>query len=185
MREFLRENRRLLGAYCLIARILGWYLILVGPFWLIVLLSGGLLAGCPQEADVILYAVSGLIFDFFVPGLLAFAVSGLLDYLLRPDTRPRLILRITDKLCYVYAVFLILKAFAVNFWFVNVKFLEISGGIGIGPHISGIGAHSVSAAIAEADRGKSPAPYWCRRDTASFATRHRRIQNAGLKGGLL
>jgi hypothetical protein len=32
-----------------------------------------------------------------------------------------------DKLCYIYAIFLVLRAFALNYWLVHVKFPEIVG----------------------------------------------------------
>ncbi len=129
MVKFIEKHSRLLRTYCLIARILGWYLLLAGPFWFISLVSCyhiGEHGFEEQYADLILYGVGATIFDFIVPGFLAFAVSGLLDYLLRPESRPGTILKMTDKLCYVYAAFLILKALAANFWIIGVKFHELS-----------------------------------------------------------
>ena len=136
MTQFIEKHRRLLQAYCLIARIVGWVLILGGILWFFAIATtlentiGAL--GEQRQIDFLLYVVSALVYDFFIPGFLAFAIGGLLDYLLRPMTKPPLILRMTDKLCYLYAVFLILKplyairGFGDNFLFVNHKMLAIT-----------------------------------------------------------
>ena len=133
MVQFIEKHRRLLQANCLIARILGWFLILGGVFWVFAIVKI-----VEQQADrsyssvsdeiiieLALYFASSFIYDFVIPGFLAFAVAGLLDYLLRPDARPRLILRMTDKLCYIYAFFVIYKAIFFNFW-LHTKFPEIT-----------------------------------------------------------
>lgn len=136
MKEFIEKHRRLLQAYCLIARILGWFLILGGVFWFFAIVTGKIVqAHQPDEQyiDLLLYIAYSYVYDFVIPGLLAFAIGGLLDYLIRPEARPHLILRIMDKLCYFYAVFLILRFFgAIQYfgnnpwWFVNFKFLTVS-----------------------------------------------------------
>jgi len=127
MVQFIEKHRRLLQAYCLIARILGWFLILGGVVWVFAIVK---ISEEQQDVNFILYLGSSLasnfVYDFVIPGFLAFAVAGLLDYLLRPETRPRLILRMTDKLCYIYAVFVIYQAISFNFWFVHAKFPEIT-----------------------------------------------------------
>lgn len=132
MVQFVEKHRRLLQAYCLIARILGWLLILGGVFWFFAIV--GNLWGIEEEQqqiDFLLYVVSALVYDFVIPGFLAFAIGGLLGYLLRPQTRPPLILGMTDKLCYIYAFFLILKFFGAitsfrrSLWFVNFKFFTV------------------------------------------------------------
>lgn len=132
MVQFVKKYRRLLQAYCLIARILGWLLILGGVFWFFAIV--GNLWGIEEEQqqiDFLLYVVSALVYDFVIPGFLAFAIGGLLGYLLRPKAKPPLILGMMDKLCYIYAAFLILKffsaikAFGSSLWFVNFKLLAI------------------------------------------------------------
>jgi hypothetical protein len=130
MVQFIEKHRRLLQAYCLIARILGWFLILGGVFWFFAIAKLNLVdvpKTDEQLIDLFLYIVYSLVYDFVIPGFLAFAIAGLLDYLLRPEAKPRLILRWTDKLCYIYAIFLVLRAFALNYWLVHVKFPEIVG----------------------------------------------------------
>ena len=134
MKEFIEKHRRLLQAYCLITRIIGWFLILGGIVWFFAIVRNvWLIAEEQQQIDFLLYVVSALVYDFVVPGFLAFAIGGLLNYLLRPETKLPLILGMTDKLCYIYAFFLILRfvgaisAFGNSpFWFVNFKFLNVS-----------------------------------------------------------
>jgi len=134
MVQFIEKHRRLLQAYCLIARILGWLLILGGVFWLVAIVKtldkiSKTTIAKEEQLDFVLYLTSSLgsniAYDFVIPGILAFAIAGLLDYLLRPKTKPPLILGMTDKLCYLYAIFLILRAFALNIWLTRAKFPEI------------------------------------------------------------
>jgi fructose-specific phosphotransferase system IIC component len=129
MVQFIEKHRRLLQAYCLIARILGWLLILGGIFWLIAIVKDfqSNVENIQVKADfwnIVLpcfgaYLASSFVYDFFTPGILAFAIAGLLDYLLRPKTRPPLILGMMDKLCYLYVVILILKACIGYQWLVR------------------------------------------------------------------
>ncbi|MFZ0033683.1 MAG: hypothetical protein WAK60_01670 [Sedimentisphaerales bacterium] len=134
MVQFIEKHRRLLQAYCLIARILGWLLILGGIFWLFAIVKDfqSNVENIQVEADFLVivvlsfgaYLASSFVYAFGIPSILAFAIVGLLDYLLRPKTRPPLILGMIDKLCYIYAIILILKAYIGYFWL--VKFLAIS-----------------------------------------------------------
>jgi hypothetical protein len=127
MVQFIEKHRRLLQAYCLTARILGWLLILGGFFWFFAV-AGSIqiiAGGDPKQIDFLLYVISALGYDFVIPGFLAFAIGGLLDYLLRPMKKPPLILGMTDKLCYIYTFFVIYKAGTFNFW-LYAKFPEIT-----------------------------------------------------------
>ncbi len=128
MNEFIEKNSRLLRMYCVIARVIGWFLILGGIVWIFALENAfrniiGTI-GEQRQIDIGLCSAHSFVYDFLIPGLLAFAIGGLLDYLLSPKARVPLILGMMDKLCYVYAVILILKAFIVYIWL--VKFLAIS-----------------------------------------------------------
>jgi hypothetical protein len=134
MVQFIEKHRRLLQAYCLMARILGWLLILGGVFWLVAIVKDfqSNVENIKAEADFLVriasfgvYLASSFVYDFFIPGILAFAIGGLLDYLLRPKTKPPLILGMMDKLCYIYAIILILKACGGYNWL--VKFVAIPG----------------------------------------------------------
>jgi fructose-specific phosphotransferase system IIC component len=135
MKEFIEKHRRLLQAYCLIARILGWLLILGGIFWIFAIVKSSesnIFVGNIMDADFLLqfvssfaiYIASSFVYDFVIPGFLAFAIGGLLDYLLRPKAKPPLILGMMDKLCYIYAIFLIYKACISYLWL--DRFLAIS-----------------------------------------------------------
>jgi hypothetical protein len=133
MTQFLEKHRRLLQAYCLIARILGWLLILGGVLWFFAIAGNHWqIKEDQRQIDFLLYVVSALVYDFFIPGFLAFAIGGLLDYLLRPMTKPPLILRMTDKLCYFYAASLILrsfvaiKSFSDSPWVVHFMLLDVT-----------------------------------------------------------
>jgi vacuolar-type H+-ATPase subunit I/STV1 len=102
-----------------------WFFVIVGKvLWVIAVEE-------QQQIDFLLYIAYSLVYDFVIPGFLAFAIGGLLDYLLRPKAKPPLILGMMDKLCYIYAAFLILKffgaikAFRSDLWFVNFKLLVI------------------------------------------------------------
>jgi hypothetical protein len=134
MTQFIEKHRRLLQAYCLIAHILGWILLLGGVFWVFCFMK--CLQTIPSDKirtseearevfDVATYIGMSVFYDFIIPAFLTFAIGGLLDYLLRPMKKPPLVLRITDKLCYIYAAFLILKAISLNFWFERLTFTAI------------------------------------------------------------
>jgi hypothetical protein len=135
MVQFIEKHRRLLQAYCLMARIIGWLLILGGFFWFIAIVKdfqSNVENVKKVEANFLVYITSfgpylasSFVYDFFIPGILAFAIAGLLDYLLRPKTKPPLILGMMDKLCYIYAVLLIYKAF-VRYRLVEFNFLAIA-----------------------------------------------------------
>ena len=114
MNEFIEKNSRLLGVYCIIARVLGWFLILGGVVWIFAVVNGFQSSVANIQAEdnfgflrtvfFGVYLASSFLYDFIIPGFLAFAIGGLLDYLLRPKDRPPFILGMMDKLCYVYAV---------------------------------------------------------------------------------
>jgi hypothetical protein len=134
MTQFIEKHRRLLQAYCLIARIIGWVLILGGVLWFFALGNAfrNITIGEQRQIDILLYFAHSFTYDFVIPGFLAFAIGGLLDYLLRPMKKPPLILRMTDKLCYFYAASLILrsfvaiKSFSDSTWVVHFKLLDVT-----------------------------------------------------------
>ncbi len=135
MNEFIERNSRLLRLYGIVARVIGWFLILGGIVWFFAIVTRNVIEvpeTDEQHIDILLYIAYSFTYDFVIPGFLAFAVGGLLDYLLRPDAKPRLILRMTDKLCYIYAFFVILRAFGAvkvfgaSLWCVNFRLLAIS-----------------------------------------------------------
>jgi hypothetical protein len=127
MTQFIEKHHRLLQAYSLIARILGWVLILGGFVWLFAMGGKQIIAGDQKQKVFFIYVISALIYNFVIPGLLAFAIGGLLDYLLHPMKKPPFILGMTDKLCYIYSFFLFLKtlllmAYNINYLFANFRY---------------------------------------------------------------
>jgi hypothetical protein len=69
-----------------------------------------------KGADAILYVVSALLFDFFLPGLIALGVMQFIRYLFEETNKPGCILRAADWLFYMYAVFLIAGKYFQYSW---------------------------------------------------------------------
>jgi hypothetical protein len=134
MNEFIEKNSRLLRIYCVIAKGVGWFLLLAGTLWLAYAISGiyiinaGQIKTAQQRELIEISTYTSLThaFDFVIPGLLAFSVSQLLVYITRPEVKAGLMLRLTDKLCYIYTVVLIVEAITSNSYFANSKLLEVS-----------------------------------------------------------
>ena len=116
MNEFIKQNRRLLKFYCTVALIIGWLLIAGGFIWFIPTLKSLNINDLYKGADAILYVVSALLFDFFLPGLIALGVMQFIRYLFEDVKKPGCILRAADWLFYIYAVFLIVKTYLQYFW---------------------------------------------------------------------
>ena len=134
MDTFIEKNRRLLKIYCITARILGWILLVAGPFWVICLLGGKKInveaAGTNVLAntilaDIILNTMSSLIFDFLLAGLVALGVSQFIRYLSETQPRPGPLVRNADRILYIYAAFLILKTPYSYAWRVHVKYAQV------------------------------------------------------------
>jgi hypothetical protein len=127
MNEFIEKNSRLLRIYCLIIRTIGCFLLVGGAL--------GALSGLymihnktPHQgpSGTMTLAYFTLACDFLLPGLLAFVISQLLDYLIKPEVKAGLMLRLADKLCYCYAAFLFVKIFTSRLWVINNKYFEAS-----------------------------------------------------------
>jgi hypothetical protein len=134
MNEFIEKNSRLLRTYCVVAKCVGWFLLLVGTLWFayaiwgIYTINAGQITTAQQRESIEISTFSVThAFDFVIPGLLAFSISQLLVYIIRPEVKAGLMLRLADKLCYIYVVVLIVGAFATaNSWFANPQFVEVS-----------------------------------------------------------
>ena len=132
MNEFIEKNSRLLRIYCVVAKCLGWFLLMVGALFFTYAIPGiyTMNAGTTQQRksiEVSTYFSLTHAFDFVILGLLAFSISQLLVYIIRPEVKAGLMLRLADKLCYIYVVVLIVGAFATaNSWFANPQFVEVS-----------------------------------------------------------
>ncbi len=116
MNEFIKKNRHLLKFYCTAAFIIGWLLIVGGFVWFIPTITSLNINDLYKGADAILYVVSALLFDFFLPGLIALGVVQFIRYLFEDASKPGCILRNAHWLFYIYAVFLIVKTYLQYFW---------------------------------------------------------------------
>jgi hypothetical protein len=116
MNEFIKQNRRLLKCYCTAALIIGWLLIAGGFLWFIPTLMSLNIDDLYKGADAILYAVSAMLFDFLLPGLIALGVMQFIRYLFEDTTKPGRILRNAHWFFYIYAVFLIMITYLKYFW---------------------------------------------------------------------
>jgi len=116
MNEFIKQNKRLLKFYCTAALIIGWLLIIGGFVWFIPAITSLNIDDLYKGADAILYVVSALLFDFFLPGLIALGVMQFIKYLFEDTKKTGCILRAADWLFYIYAVFLVVKTYLQYFW---------------------------------------------------------------------
>ena len=116
MNEFIEKNRALLKLYCIVARIIGWLLMIGGFFWFGLTFSAVDINN-NERPDVLLYGISSMLFDFILPGLIALGVMQFIRYLFENTSKPGRILRNADRLFYMYAVFLIVKTYVKCFWY--------------------------------------------------------------------
>ena len=116
MNEFIEKNRALLKLYCIVARIIGWLLMIGGFFWFGLTFSAVDIYN-NERPDVLLYGISSMLFDFILPGLIALGVMQFIRYLFENTSKPGRILRNADRLFYMYAVFLIVKTYFKCFWY--------------------------------------------------------------------
>ncbi len=116
MNEFIKQNRRLLKFYCTAALIIGWLLIVGGFLWFIPTIMSLNINHLYKGADAILYAVSAMLFDFLLPGLIALGVVQFFRYLFDDTSKPGCILRNAHGFFYIYAVFLIVKTYLQYSW---------------------------------------------------------------------
>jgi hypothetical protein len=116
MNEFIKQNRQLFKFYCTAALIIGWLLIAGGFLWFIPTLMSLNIDDLYKGADAILYAVSAMLFDFLLPGLIALGVVQFIRYLFEDKTKPGCIIRNADRLFYIYAAFLIVRKYCQYSW---------------------------------------------------------------------
>lgn len=137
MNEFIEKNRRLLKFYCVVARIIGWALLLLPIIFIIwMLLTGSstfrsFLSGLPpyyaerlwhwqafphwhRQVDLL-----SLVIRFVLPGLLALGLAQFIRYLFERDYHPGWILRCGEGILYLYAFLLAGRAIWSGFSFVS------------------------------------------------------------------
>ena len=127
MTEFIEKNKRLLTVYCLMAQVLGYLLILAGLVWFGLIAAGpsSPLSTTPSDkgqVQIILYASSSLVFDFFFPGLITLGVAAFIRCLLQSEYKPGWILRSARPILYSYAAFLV--GYAVFKYFMYIELME-------------------------------------------------------------
>jgi len=109
MNEFIEKNKGLLKFYCVAARIIGWYILLVAAIIIIAeILSGGRFIGAKGVYG--LYMLEGLLFRYMLPAFLALLVAQFIRYLYEVEHQTGWILRYGDKILYVYGVIVVLNA---------------------------------------------------------------------------
>ena len=115
MNEFIEKNKRLLKIYCLIAQISGLLLVIVPLVGAVIaILTGSVFEGARPNIPSIIqisFIVQAVILNFAFLGLVALGVAQFIKYVFESQDRPGLILRISDKVLYVYAAFIILGTF--------------------------------------------------------------------------
>jgi hypothetical protein len=103
IQTFIEKNKRLLKIYCVIARIIGWTILVVVGIWIALILTG-LGGGNQHGKELLLRSIPSFIFAYMLPGLITLGAAQLMQYLFEREYRPGWILRHEDKLLYLYAV---------------------------------------------------------------------------------
>lgn len=114
MNNFIEKNKRLLEVYCTTAKIIGLLLVIAPVIGIII----GILTGAVSKSDrphipdilQISFAVQAAALNFIFLGLVALGVAQFIKYVFGGQDQPNLLLRIGDKILYVYAGLLILGA---------------------------------------------------------------------------
>ncbi|MHC4325155.1 MAG: hypothetical protein ACYSUX_12900 [Planctomycetota bacterium] len=129
MNEFIKQNKHLLKFYCTAALIIGWLLIVGGIFWFI-LIASSFETNIVERPEGLMYLISSMLFDFVLPGLIALGVMQFIRYVFADTDKPGRILGMADWLFYLYAVFLIFKAYfkyiQYSEWYAEAYGLETS-----------------------------------------------------------
>jgi len=115
MNEFIKKNRGLLKVYYVTAQISGLLLLIVPIIGIAVeILSGSIVKG--QRSYIlstiqIPFMIQAVVLNFTFLGMVALGVAQLIKYVFESQGQPSLILRIGDKILYVYAGLVILGTF--------------------------------------------------------------------------
>jgi hypothetical protein len=118
MNEFIKQNKQLLKFYYITAQILGWLLLAGGFVWFMVFVSGH--SPRIDRAENILYIASSYTFDFVLLGVLTIGMAQFIRYLFEAEYKGGRILRVLDKIFYLYALCLVISAAVGYFWYIRV-----------------------------------------------------------------
>ena len=108
-----------------------------GVLWFAMLVVNGVGEGRVEDsadllsAELLLFMISAMLFDFLLPGLVALGVTQLITYFYQPQAKPGLIIRRADKILYAYGLFLVIRAYCSYWWVVQVKFIKPTSELGI------------------------------------------------------
>jgi hypothetical protein len=120
MNEFIKQNKRLLRFYYITAQILGWLLLAGGFVWFMAFVSVSGYSPRMDRVENILYIASSYTFDFVLLGALTIGMAQFIRYLFEAEYRGGRILRVLDKIFYLYALCLVISAAVGYFWYIRV-----------------------------------------------------------------
>jgi cbb3-type cytochrome oxidase subunit 1 len=124
--EPVKDRHLSLQYFCTTLEVIGWMLIFLGIMWFIYSMSGGL--SRPSEYtninDItkILTVISWFTFDFAFIGLIAVILAHLTRYIFNRYIHKSFLLRCSDKILYLFAVFTV--CWAIFRWFYFLKTIE-------------------------------------------------------------
>ena len=114
MNEFIEKNKGFLKIYCTTAQISGLLLVVAPIVGIIIgILTDSISKGhSPHIPNIIQisYAIQAVVLNFVFLGLVALGVAQFIKYVFASQDQPSFLLRIGDKILYVYAGLLILGA---------------------------------------------------------------------------
>jgi VIT1/CCC1 family predicted Fe2+/Mn2+ transporter len=114
MNEFIEKNRRLLQIYHLAAKILGWVLIVIFPFYAIS--DFRYLPSKPSRFNsfIMLLDIRYLIYSLCL-GITLLGIARFIKYVYSEESRPGWILRHLEKFLYIYAFLMVVGIFVEFF----------------------------------------------------------------------
>lgn len=114
MNEFIEKNKGFLKIYCTTAQISGLLLVVAPIVGIIIgILTGSVSKGHrPHIPNIIQisYVIQAAVLNFVFLGLVALGVAQFIKYVFESQDQPSFLLRIGDKILYIYAGLLILGA---------------------------------------------------------------------------
>jgi len=109
MHEFIENNKRLLTIYCVVARIIGWILLIVpviGSIWFLI----GTTAFRDGKNRIFLLSWPESIVNICILGVIALGVAAFIRYLFEAESHPGWILRHSGMILFVGAVLILVTA---------------------------------------------------------------------------
>ena len=148
---FTLKNRHFLSVYCLVARITGWMLLLLGIPWLLMkTVSVVTRIGNWKEMKEAWDNVPSGLFMFLVFGLVALGISELIRYLMEEGYRPGWVLRKGEKILYFYAFCVFMNSVLIfivdvprlpmSFWRILAVIVLVLATVGKGAGYSRLGS---------------------------------------------